>query len=81
MSFIICTLHQAVCGDMRNAYVSLIGKPEGKTPLGRTRCIWEDNIKKDLEELGCEGAVWIQLAQNKVQLWFVMNTVRNLRVP
>jgi hypothetical protein len=46
-------------GEMRNTYKSLIGKPEGKRPLGRHRCGWEDNVER---EIGLEGVVWIHLA-------------------
>ena len=45
-----------------------MGKPEGKRPLGRPRCRWEDNIKMDLQEVGCGGMDWIELAQDRVQL-------------
>jgi hypothetical protein len=41
-----------------------VGKPEGKRPLGRHRCIWDDNIKMDLQEVGCGGMDWIELAQD-----------------
>jgi hypothetical protein len=44
-------------GEMRGVYMALLGKPEGKRPLGRPRRRWEDNIKMDLQEMGCEG-VW-----------------------
>jgi hypothetical protein len=58
----------------------LVGKPEGKRPLGRPRRRWEDNIKMDLE-IGIYGANWIQLAQGRVQWRVCVNTVMNLRVP
>jgi hypothetical protein len=45
----------------------LVGRPEGKRPLGRPRRRWEDNIKMDLREIGIDGAIWIQLAQDRVQ--------------
>jgi hypothetical protein len=45
----------------------LVGGPEGKRPLGRPRCRWEDNIKMDLREIGIGGVNWIQLAQDRVQ--------------
>jgi hypothetical protein len=59
----------------------LVGRAEGKRPLGRQGHRWEDNIKKDLREIGIDGANWIQLAQDRVQLWAFLNTVMNLRVP
>jgi hypothetical protein len=59
----------------------LVGRPEGKRPLGRPRHRWEDNIKMDLEEIGIDGANWIQLAQDRVQWWAFVNTVMNLQVP
>jgi hypothetical protein len=44
----------------------LVGRPEGKRPLGRPRCRWENNIKLDLRKIGIDGANWIQLAQDRV---------------
>jgi hypothetical protein len=67
-------------GEMRNAYKLLVGKPEGKRPLGRTRCKWEDNGRTDLREMW-EGVEWICLAQDRDQLWDVVNTLVNVRVP
>jgi hypothetical protein len=52
-------------GKKRNAYRILVGKPEGRTPLGRPRCWWVDNIKMDLREVGCDGINWIDLAQDR----------------
>jgi hypothetical protein len=68
-------------GKRRNAYRILVGKPEGKRPLGRPKRRWEDSIKIDLREigLGC-GMYWIDLAQDRDQ-WRALNTVTNLRVP
>jgi len=68
-------------GDMRNAYKILVGKPEGKRPLGRPRHIWKNNIRIYIRETGCEGADWIHLAQNTDQRTAFVNTVMNLRVP
>jgi hypothetical protein len=68
-------------GEGRGVYWVLVGRPEGKRPLGRSRRRWEDNIKKDLREIGIDGANWIQLAQDRVQWRDCVNTVRNLRVP
>jgi hypothetical protein len=59
--------HVARIGEMSNAYNILVGKPEGKEPLGRPRCRWEDNIRMDLREIEWEGVVWIHLAQGKDQ--------------
>jgi hypothetical protein len=50
--------HVARMGEPRNAYRILVGKPEGKRPLGRPRCRWVDNIKMDLREIGWDGVVW-----------------------
>jgi hypothetical protein len=58
----------------------LVGKPEGKRPLGRPRRRWEDNIKMDLLEVG-GGGDWMELAQDTDRWWTLMNTVMNLRVP
>jgi hypothetical protein len=58
----------------------LVGRPEGKRPLGRPRRRWEGNIKMDLVEIGIDGANWIQLAQDRVQRRASVNTVMNLRV-
>jgi hypothetical protein len=68
-------------GEKRNAYRILVGKPEGKRPLGRPRRRWVDNIKMDRRELGWDGMVWIDLAQDRDQWWAIVNTVMNLRVP
>jgi hypothetical protein len=68
-------------GEGRGVYRILVGRPEGKRPLGRPRRKWEDNIKIDLREIGIDGANWIQLAQDRVQCWAFVNMVMNLRVP
>ena len=52
-------------GERRGVYRVLVGKPEGKIPLGRQRRGWEDNIKMYLQEVGCEGMDWIELAQDR----------------
>jgi hypothetical protein len=65
----------------RGVYRVLVGRPEGKRPLGRPRRRWVVNIKMDLREIGIDGANWIQLAQNKIQWRDCVNTVMNLRVP
>jgi hypothetical protein len=71
--------HVARMGDGNGVYRVLVGRPEGKRPLGRPRRRWEDNM--DLGETGIVGANWIQLAQDRVQWWACVNTVMNLRVP
>jgi hypothetical protein len=68
-------------GEGRGAYRVLVGRPEGKRPLGRSRHRWEDNIKMDLREIGINGANWIRLAQDRVQWQAFVNTVMNLWVP
>jgi len=60
---------------------SLLGKPEGKKSLRRPRRRWEDNIKMDLQEVGCEGMDWIELAQDRDRWWTLVNVVMKLRVP
>jgi hypothetical protein len=59
--------HVARMGETRNAYRILVGKPEGKRPLGRPRRRWVDNIKMDLREIGWNGMDWIELAQDRDQ--------------
>jgi len=67
-------------GERRDVYRVLVGKPEGKSPLGRPRHRWEDNIKMDLQEVGCGGMNWIELAQERDRWWALLNAVMNLRV-
>jgi hypothetical protein len=67
--------------EKRNGYRMLMGKPEGKRPLGRHRGRWEDNIKMDLREIGWGGMDWTDLAQDRDQWTALVNTVKNLRVP
>jgi hypothetical protein len=73
--------HLARTGEGRDVYRVLVGRSEGKRPLGRHRRRWEDNIKMDLTEIGIDGANWIRLAHDRVQWWAFVNTVMNLRVP
>jgi hypothetical protein len=68
-------------GEMRNVYNILIGKPEEKRPLGRSRHRWEDNIRMDLREIRWEGVDWIHLAQDRDWWWALVNMVMNLKVP
>jgi hypothetical protein len=58
-----------------------VGKIEGKRPLGRLWHIWEDNIKMDLQEVGCEGMKWIDVAQDRDRWQGLVNVVMNLQVP
>jgi hypothetical protein len=68
-------------GEERNAYRILVGKPEGKRPLGRPRRRWVDNIRMDLREIGWDDVDWIDLAQDRDQWRALVSTVMNLRVP
>jgi hypothetical protein len=72
--------HAARMGETRNAYRILVGKPEGKRQLGRSRHRWVDSIKMDLGEIGMDGRDWIELAQDRDQWRALVNTVMNLRV-
>jgi hypothetical protein len=73
--------HAARMGERTNAYRILVGKPEGKRPLGRPRSRWVDNIKMDLREVGWDGRDWIDLAQDRDRWRANVNAVMNLRVP
>jgi len=93
----ICTPHPTFLGDKieknemggacsayggrRGLYRVLIEKPEGKRPLGRPRHSWEDNIKMDLQEVGCWGMDWIEVARDGDRWRALVNAVMNLRVP
>jgi hypothetical protein len=68
-------------GDKRNAYRLLVGKPEGKRPLGRPRRRWVDNIRLVLVKVGWGVVDWIGLAQDRNRWRAVVNSVLNLRVP
>jgi len=65
-------------GEGRGLYRVLVGKPEGKRLLWRLRRRWEDNIKMDLQEVGCGGMNWIELAQDRGRWWTFVNVVMNL---
>ena len=67
--------------EERGVYRVLVVKHEGRSPLGRPRRRWENNIKMDLQEVGCEGTDWIELAQGKDRWRALVNTVMNFRVP
>jgi len=71
----------SMCGERRSAYSVLVGKPEGKRPLWRPRCRWEDSKKTDRQELGCGGIIWIDVAQDRDRWRAFVNAVVNLRVP
>jgi hypothetical protein len=72
--------HVARMGEERKVYKVLVGKPEGKRPLGRPRCRWEDGIRMDLREIGLAGVDWIRLAQDRDRWQAVVSAVMNLRV-
>jgi hypothetical protein len=68
-------------GEKRNAYRLLVGKPEGKRPLGRPSYVWVDNIRMDLGEVGWGDVDWIDLAKDRNRWRALVNSVLNLRVP
>jgi hypothetical protein len=68
-------------GEKRNAYRILVGKPEGKSPLGRPRHRWVGNIKIYFRDIELDGMSWIDLAQDRGQWRALVNTAMNLRVP
>jgi hypothetical protein len=68
-------------GDKRGVYSVLVGKPEGKKPLGRSRRRWEDTIMMYLQEVVCGGVEWIYLAKDRDSWRALVNPVMNLRVP
>ena len=68
-------------GEERGVYRVLVGKPEGKRPLGRARRRWVDNIRMDLQEVGCGYMDWIGLAQDRDRWRTLVSVVMNLRVP
>jgi hypothetical protein len=72
--------HVACIGERRGVYRVLVGKSEGKRPLERPRHTWEDNIKMDIQEVGCGGMDWIELAQDRDRWRALVNAVMNLRV-
>ena len=68
-------------GERKGVYSFVVGKPDGKRPLGRPRLRWEDNIKMDFKEVGCGGMNWIKLAQDRDRWRALVNVVMNLWVP
>jgi len=68
-------------GERGSVYRVLVGKPKGKKQLGRPRLRWEDNIKMNLQKVGCGGMDWIELAQDRERWRPLVNAVMNLRVP
>jgi hypothetical protein len=68
-------------GEGRGMFRVLVGKPEGKRPLGRPRRRGEDNIDLDLQEVGCGGVDWIKLARDRDRLRALVSAVMNLQVP
>jgi len=72
--------HVACMGEERGVYRVLVGKPEGRRPLGRPRCRLVDNIRMDLQEVGCGYVDWTWLAQDRDRWWTLVSTVMNLGV-
>ena len=72
--------HVARMGEGRGVYRVLVGKPEGRRPLGRPRRRWEDNIRMDLRKVGCECVEWMELAQDRDRCCALVSAVMNLRI-
>jgi len=75
------TRHVASMGEESGVYRFLVGKPEGKRPLGKPSCRWLDNIRMDFQEMGCGYMDWIGLSQDRDRWRMLVSTVMNLRVP
>jgi len=73
--------HVARMGEEKGVYRVLVGKPEGKRPLGRPKCRWVDNIRMGLQEVGCGHMDWIGLAQDRDRWHTLVSAVMNLRAP
>jgi len=73
--------HVARMGEEKGVYRFLVGKPEGRRPLGRRSCRWVDNIRMDLKEVGCGYMDWIGLAKDRDRWRTLVSAVMNLRVP
>jgi hypothetical protein len=68
-------------GEGRGAYRILVGRPEGRRPLGRPRCRWKDNIKMELQEVGWGGMDWIDISQDRDRWRALVNAIMNVQVP
>jgi hypothetical protein len=75
------TWHVACMGEERGLNRVLLGKTEGKSPLGRPRCRWEDNINMDLQEVGGGSVDWMELSQDRDRWSALVSRVKNLRIP
>ena len=73
--------HVACMGKRRDTYRVLVGKPEGKRQLGRPRRRWKNNIKMNLQEVGCGGVDWIEVAQDRDRWRAHENVVVNIQIP
>jgi len=73
--------HVTRMGERRGVYMVLVGKPEGKRPLGRPRRNWKDSIKMDLQEVGCGSMDWIDVVQDIDRWRALVNAVMNHQVP
>jgi hypothetical protein len=73
--------HVARVGEERGVHRVLVGKPEGKSPFGRPRRRWEDNIKMDVQEVGVGCGEWVESAEDRDRWRALVSTVKNLRVP
>ena len=71
---------RSTCGEKKGVNTVLVGKPEGKRPLGRPRLRWDYNIKMDLQEVGCGSMDWIDLAENRDSWRALVNEIMNFRV-
>jgi hypothetical protein len=72
--------HVTRMGERRDIYKVLVGKPEGKRPLGRPRHSWENNIKMDRQEVECESMDWIELVEDRDRWQALVNAVMNIQV-
>jgi len=76
-----CPVYVAGMGGRKCVYRVLVGKLIGKTPPGRPRCGWEGNMKMNLQEVGCAGVDWMELAQDRDRCLALVNAVMSSRVP
>jgi len=81
IKYLVNTSHVARMGEEMGVYRILVGKPEGRRPLGRPRCRWVENIRMDLQKVGCGYMDWIGLAQDRDRWRTLVSAVMNLRVP